>query len=328
MKDKVFIAGILAATQFPSGSKSDSPPFQLPIIVVTEEPDSAGTFAPDLAPCSACIIPLEGNCRLQRATLPFLLTCTLALVSTTGLPQCAPVSANLPAFDAATIKPPGAGDRKAGFYGEPGGRVFFGGSIKMLVETAFNLQDFQVVGGPDWTASQWFEINAVPPETSLSLNIKVPNAEPTSEQRLMLQSLLADRFGLRCHLGLKNGGEVYILSCGTRPLELKPPKDPASDPRAIVVYKQGGIADGEAIGNNTSTDYLALRLGYYLKRPVLNQTGITGSYDYYWSPDDPDNQDRVAAVLHVVDRLGLKLKRGRGPIPTLVIDHIEQPSGN
>jgi len=85
---------------------------------------------------------------------------------------------------------------------------------------------------------------------------------------------------------------------------------------------------GEAEGTNTSTDYLALRLSRYLQLPVLNQTGITGTYDYYLAPDDPDNHDLIAAVLNVVDRLGLKLKRGRGPIQTLVIDHIEQPSEN
>jgi uncharacterized protein (TIGR03435 family) len=36
----------------------------------------------------------------------------------------------------------------------------------------------------------------------------------------------------------------------------------------------------------------------------------------------------IAATRSVVDRLGLKLKRGRGPIQTLVIDHVEQPSEN
>jgi uncharacterized protein (TIGR03435 family) len=266
---------------------------------------------------------------MQRAALPFLLACTLALAQPAAPLQTAPVSANLPAFDAATIKPPDPGARyqKAGFSGEPGGRVFIGGNIKMLVEYAFNLQDYQVGGGPGWTSSQWFEINAVPPDTSLSRNIKVRNAEPTSEQRLMLQSLLADRFGFKFHLETKEG-EVYILTRGTKPLQLKPPKDPASDPRAIVMMKQGGIADGEAEGTNTSTDYLALRLSRYLQLPVLNQTGITGLYDYYLSPDDPDNHDLIAAVLSAVDRLGFKLKRGRGPIQTLVIDHIEQPAEN
>jgi uncharacterized protein (TIGR03435 family) len=240
-----------------------------------------------------------------------------------------PTSPDLPVFAAATIKPPdpAARYRKAGFYGEPGGRIFFGGNMNMLVENAFNLQDYQVDGGPDWGASQWFEISAVPPENSLSRNIQVRNAEPTAEQRLMLQSLLRDRFGLKSHLQTKEG-EVYILTRGSKPLQLKPPKDPASDPRAIVMMKQGGIADGEAEGTNTNTDYLALRLSRYLQLPVLNQTGITGSYDYYLPPIDPENHDIQAAVLNVVDRLGLKIKRGRGPIQTLVIDHVEQPSEN
>ena len=91
---------------------------------------------------------------------------------------------------------------------------------------------------------------------------------------------------------------------------------------------KGDIADGEGGGTNTTTDYLAIRLSRYLQLPVLNQTGIAGSYDYYLPPDDAENKDPVGAVLSVVDRLGLKIKRGRGPIQSLVIDHIEMPSEN
>jgi uncharacterized protein (TIGR03435 family) len=194
-------------------------------------------------------------------------------------------SASLPAFGAATIRPPDpkVHSQNVGFSGEPGGRDFFGGNIKMLVEYAFELQDYQIAGGPDWTTSQWFEINAVPPETSSSHNIRVRNAEPTPEQRLMLQSLLADRFGLKSHLETKEG-EVYILTRSRKPPQLKPPKDPELDPRAVVMMKQGGIADGEARGTNTTTEYLALRLGRYLQLPVLNQTGIIGTRDYYLPP--------------------------------------------
>jgi uncharacterized protein (TIGR03435 family) len=205
--------------------------------------------------------------------------------------------------------------------------VFFGGQVKMLVEYAFNLQDYQVSGGPGWVNSQWFEINAVPPESSPSRNIKVPNAEPTPEQRLMLQGLLRDRFGFKFHLETKEG-EVYILTRGSKPLQLKPAKDLEADPRAIVFTKSPDIADGEAMGRNTSTDYLAIRLSRYLQLPVLNETGITGSYDFDLPPDDPENHDVVAAAFSVVDRLGLKIKRGRGPIHTLIIDYIGQPSEN
>ena len=262
---------------------------------------------------------------MPKAACCFLLLCVLAPAA---LPQAVPDAAKLPSFEAATIKPPDPkGRQAAGFYGQPGGRVFLGVNVKLLVQYAFDLQDYQVIGGPDWAASQRFEITAVPSETSITRNIPVANAEPTAEQRLMLQSLLRDRYGFTFHFDTKEG-EVYLLTRGTKPLQLKPPKDPTSDPRALIYMRQGGIADGEASGNNTTTDYLAKRLTRYLQLPVLNQTGIDGSYDYYLTPDDPENQDIAAAVFKVVDRLGLKIKRGRGAIRTLVIDHVELPSGN
>jgi uncharacterized protein (TIGR03435 family) len=266
---------------------------------------------------------------MLRIARTSLFACVLALGSPPATPQSAPASANLPAFDAATIKPPdpGAAWRKVGFYGEPGGRIFFGGKLKMLVEYAFNLQEYQVTGGPEWITSHWFEINAVPPDSSASRRIKVRNAEPTAEQRLMLQSLLRDRFGFKFHLESKDG-EVYILTRASKSLQLKLPKDPEADPRAIVAIKAGGIADGEAVGVDTTTEYLARRLSRYLQLPVLDRTGITGSYDFYLPPSDPENHDVIAAVLSVVDRLGLTIKRGRGPIQTLVVDHVEQPSEN
>jgi uncharacterized protein (TIGR03435 family) len=271
-----------------------------------------------------------GYGKLRAALLTALIVgLSGCLMNPAALAQSSHETPKPPVFDAATIKPPApnAPYRNSGFYGYPGGRVFFGGYIKWLVEVAFNLQGYQLAGGPNWISSQWFEINAVPPEASPSRNIKLQNVEPTSEQRLMLQSLLRDRFGFKYHFEMKEG-EVYILSRGSRVLQLKSPKDPAADPRAIVFGKVGDIWDGEAEGTNTTTDYLALRLSSYLQLPVLNQTGITGSYDYYLPPDDPENNDRVSAVLSTVDRLGLKIKRGRGPIQHLVIDHTEMPSEN
>lgn len=266
---------------------------------------------------------------MLRATRIVLLGCSLAVSSQYARAQSSPVSANLPAFDAATIKPPdpAARGRIAGFLGEPGGRVYFGGTVKMLVMYAFDLQDYQVARGPDWTMSQWFEIHAVPPDSSSSRKIKVRNANPSSEQRLMLQRLLRDRFGFKFHFESKEG-EVYLLTRGRKPLQLTPPKDPEADPRAVVVMKAGGIDDGEAFGTNTTMEYMAHRLSGYLRLPVVDETGITGSYDYDLPTVDPENHDMATAVVSVVNRLGLTIKRGRGPIQTLVIDHVEQPSEN
>lgn len=83
-----------------------------------------------------------------------------------------------------------------------------------------------------------------------------------------------------------------------------------------------------------------------LGRPVINQTGLTGKYDFTldWAPDpgtfrtgpaggvsqevptsDPQGPTFTQSV---GDELGLKLKPGKAPLKVLVIDHVERPSEN
>ena len=273
-------------------------------------------------PCSAIIL------RMKSATAALVFVATLA--SSPGLfAQTSQTSAPVAQFDAVSVKPrpPVGGIPYAAFLGYPGGRVTFAGNVKTLIWFAYGLQEYQVAGGPDWITSDKFDITAVPPDTSPTRSLKIHNAEPTPEQRQMLQALLHDRFGLQCHFETRDG-EVYLLTRGTKPLVFVPPAHPDSDPRAVVYMKPGGIRDGEAEGDNTTTDYIATMFGHYLQMPVLNQTSITSSWDYHLDPADPENQDMQAAVFSIVDRLGLKIKRGRGPINTLVIDHIDHPAMN
>lgn len=158
-------------------------------------------------------IAQNGNRLMLKVSFTFVLSCFLALAATSARAQS---GVDLPNFEVATIKAPAPGaDRRAGFYGEPGGRVFIDGMVWMLVEIAFNLQDYQLTGNREGIASMWFEINAVPPENSASRQITLPNAEPTPEQRLMLQALLRDRFGLKFHFEIKEG-EVFIPVAASR----------------------------------------------------------------------------------------------------------------
>ena len=143
----------------------------------------------------------------------------------------------------------------------------------------------------------------------------------------MLQSLLRDRFALKFHTETRQS-EVYLLTRGSKPLQLQTPKDSTVDSRGGVMMKQGGIADGEAVGTNVTMAFLASQLSRYLRLPVLDQTSITGSWDYHLPPTDPENHDLQAAVLEAMHRLGLDLKKGKGPVETLVVDHIEKPSEN
>lgn len=256
----------------------------------------------------------------------------LLVLSATATAYSQAVTAPLPAFEVATIKPcdPNAASQIVGFHSRPGGRIFVGCvTAKELVYYAFKVQEFQISGGPDWISADLYNIEAVPPDTAQSRTAVQPPiaVRPSSEQRQMLQSLLMDRFGLKCHTETREGA-VYTLTRGSSKLLLEEPKDKNMDARSGVMMKSGGIVDGEAWGQNVSMALLASQLSALLNLAVVDQTGITGSYDFHLAANDPENRDYATAIFDAMHRLGLNLKRGTGQVDSLVIDHIERPTEN
>ncbi|MGA1983075.1 MAG: TIGR03435 family protein [Acidobacteriaceae bacterium] len=267
---------------------------------------------------------------------PSLAALLLGVIAAASCAQTAPAqsasaaAASLPAFATVTVKPVDPkGGGMVGFYCYPGGRVVLSYvSIKMLLNYAYDVKDYQISGEPDWADAERYDIEAEPPDSSPSRNLdESPFATaPTAEQKQMLQSLLRDRFALKFHMETRPG-DVYILSRGSGKLQLDKPKDPDMDWRGNVVNK-GGIFDGEAFGYNISMADLAAQLSHLLGLPVLDQTGLTRKYDFHLEPDTPENRDKEAAAFDAMHRLGLDLKKGKGSIETLVVDHIEKPSEN
>lgn len=234
-----------------------------------------------------------------------------------------------PSFELATIKLHNPDvDGMLGFYSYPGGRVTLGSAnLKMLIYYAFDVQEFQVSGVPAWADKNHYDIVALPPPSSKSRGQSLRKATPTDEQREMLQTLLIDRFALKFHRETKKGA-VYLLLRGKGQLHLEAPKNPNLDSRGDVNLKVGGIADGSAFGTNMSMPFLARQLSERLQRPVLDQTGLQGRYDFELEPDDPSNRDMTAAVIDAMRRLGLKLKAAKGPVETIVIDSVAEPTEN
>jgi uncharacterized protein (TIGR03435 family) len=230
-----------------------------------------------------------------------------------------------PAFEVATIKP--AMDGIAGFVTSSGGRMKCAFcNLDMLLMFAFDVQPFQIVGAPDWDRHEGYSIEAVPPDSSnlSKLNLASPTNALTDEQRQMLQSLLMDRFQLRFHREHKTG-PVYLLMRGSGELKLHAPKNKEDSSFA-------GLASDGLVGQNASMALLAARLSGILQRPVLDETGLSGSFDFKSAAlgNDPtaEYQDIVASILTSVQGIGLKLKSAKGPLETIVIDHIERPSPN
>ena len=206
----------------------------------------------------------------------------------------------------------------------PGGRVVgHGCTLEYLIDEAFSIQAFQLSGGPAWIHDSRYEIEARPPVSSKSSQALPlsPKAEPNVEQRLMLQSLLAERFQLKVRHDISQG-PVYLLIKGSKPLKLEPAKDIGKSDFSWVGSPRGGTITGDGIaGENISMPILASRLSRYLARPVSDQTGISGFFDfkYQYASDDP-HPDLVSSILSSVQEIGLKLESTKGPVETIVIE--------
>ena len=74
---------------------------------------------------------------------------------------------------------------------------------------------------------------------------------------------------------------------------------------------------------------LAQRLSRYLKKPVFDQTGLKGSFDFEYRYDSGEAQpDTISCIVTSLQELGLRLKPSQGSVETIVIDHAEKPSAN
>jgi uncharacterized protein (TIGR03435 family) len=127
-------------------------------------------------------------------------------------------AANPPAFEVASVKLPTSQERIIGLFTYPGGRITATNyTLQMLIEEAYSVQTFQVSRGQRWIGEDRYSIEAKPPASSPASKLTPPYPKwpPNDEQRLMRQTLLADRFHLQLHRETKEG-PVYILTAGSR----------------------------------------------------------------------------------------------------------------
>jgi uncharacterized protein (TIGR03435 family) len=190
---------------------------------------------------------------------------------------------------------------------------------------AFNVRSYQILNGGDSVDAQRYDIEAKPPETSLSSKLNPANLKdpPSDEQRQMLLSLLIDRFQLKFHRTTKEG-PIYILTKSDKELKLHAPEDKTA-------YSWAGVgAHSSFRGINITMSQLANRMSGWLERPVQDQTELQGSFDFeYQTGDDYDLRiDVDSSIIASLNGLGLKLKSSKGPVEAIVVDHVEKPSAN
>jgi bla regulator protein blaR1 len=274
-------------------------------------------------------------------------------------------------FEVASIHlaEPGASWRSnIGFFDDsptpPGGDIKATVSLPAYIEFAYKIilmpeqEQTMVSHLPKWVGTQAFVIEA-----------KTPTTDATKDQmRLMMQSLLADRFKLVVHFETQEQPALALVLAteGKTGPRLRPhaeglacdAKWTAPADRTASSVPPGGFmptcGDVAAIsgpnhtsivgGRNVSLHFIAANLGTIpavadFGRPVVDQTGLAGTYDFSlnWLPDrggnssgatEPPDAQGPPFEEALKDQLGLKLKTTKAPIQTLVIDHVEQLSPN
>lgn len=257
-------------------------------------------------------------------------------------------------FEVASVRPSPPANLPAGMVpapnlqGGPGTAdperiAYTNAGMRLLIETAFGVRFMQVVA-PAWTAAERYDVSA-----------KVPAGASKEQFQTMFQTFLKERFKLQFHheermlpvyamtVG-KNGPKLKVSTATPDPLG-PVPKVAGADDDGFPVFPPAyvGVAAIPANGRlrirgqKVGVEKLAQMLQDRLDHPIVDQTGLTGEYDFKveieWirrpgpAPDGPS--DPAPSVSQALDKLGLKLELKRLPYDVIVVDQIDKvPTAN
>jgi uncharacterized protein (TIGR03435 family) len=268
--------------------------------------------------------------------LAFLLSGLLSLPAQL-LPQAAPVppatgrSQTLPEFEVASIKLTDVSTRQifATF------RVYPGGKLELHASTVlgFIYQAFlpiKITGGADWVYNDYYDLEAVPPQTIQPAITDLHTKPRLGDERLrqMLQAVLIQRFQLKYHYDSKTG-DVYFLRRGEGPMVLQATKTDAAYATSPSREPVGTPRSPRLRGATMAE--LADSLGGVFGGPVVDETGLSGAYDFDGEPVaiDPEQKDDLTApYVAFVKKMNLRIVKGKGEVRYFVIDSIQRPSAN
>lgn len=231
-------------------------------------------------------------------------------------------------FEVASVKPSSADARGVTYTFVQGGGVrISNGTLKGIIEMAYDVRQFQISGGPGWMDSDRYDIFA-----------KAGDGNPArlsealiAETRKKLQVLLAERFQMVARRDAREM-PVFELVAGKSGPKLKESDPSAPEGRSGI---QAGC--GQMTGTKATMAVLAAVLSRNLERPVLDKTDLPGKFDFRieWTPDAgpcPEAPETAAdgpsLFTALQSQLGLKLEPAKAPVEVIVIEHAEKAAGN
>jgi uncharacterized protein (TIGR03435 family) len=217
-------------------------------------------------------------------------------------------------FEVASIKPNNSGDSGSSTTTNDGEVIMRNNSLRQLIQNAFDVRSFSLFA-PDWLTTVHFDVTA-----------KLPRKATFAEQRVMMQALLIERFGLVMHHETKmmQGYGLVVAKNG---------------PKIQPVTGDGGHSTnssrGKIVAEGTTMAQLADMISRQLRQPVADMTELQGvfnltlTYTPEMGEEKAEGEAGPSIYTALQEQLGLRLEGRKIPVDTVVVDHVERtPTDN
>ena len=232
---------------------------------------------------------------------------------------------HVPVYEVSTIKPSRPEERARGIG--PDGRRFIANytTISQVMQYAYNLQEKQIVNAPAWFDHETFDLVVI-----------ADGGEPSVPQwRVILRQMLVERFKIDFHHEERTM-VAYLLTVAKSGPKLEGSNSQPGTQNGVHILR-GPHQWMKAIGVHATMTELAAELQRVeMDRPVVDQTGLSGVFDFtliatstkpFFEGEEPAQGEDAPPVLFTAleEQLGLRLVPGKAPVDCFVIDHVERP---
>ena len=195
-------------------------------------------------------------------------------------------------------------------------------TVRAMLLFSYGLHKTQIVGGPSWIETERWDVQGVP---------DVPGHPNLKQAQILTRKLLEERFGLKVHKETKEMAVYAILVAKGGEKMARSVGDPNGGPDENENSNGGQVTMRMT---NMSLGEFAPDLAFFLDRPAVDQTGLTGRYDFLlkWTADDSraptDGTAPPGLFTAIQQQIGLKLEPAKAPVDLLIVEAVQRPSAN
>jgi uncharacterized protein (TIGR03435 family) len=223
-----------------------------------------------------------------------------------------------PAFEVATIKLTPPTDQNQGFHEHGRHLQVENETVNDLIKFAYSIHAKQIVDAPSWFATDRYDVEGVP---------NVEGTVSLKQYQGIIRKLLEDRFHIKFHREKRELPVFAILQAKGGAKLTKSADQTNENP------DQTGNGKTMRFTSNSMDDF-ALGMQFIMQdRPVVNETGLAGRYDFAlsWTREgsQPTEANAPPGIFTAIqEQLGLKLEPVKASVDVFVVEHAERPSGN